>query len=183
MSDEQNVPTDTAAHSEQIFTNASMAQSKQYTDDQIYVHGLAQQYLSRIEDDADKAKFVTYSRGLIAEVETMEEGAKVTKSGKYTYKQVFDLAFQTLYPEPKTEETQETPVTPVADVPASATPPPTTRTPGDIQVDEGEEMEGYDEKLGLKNYALLRNKLRKMTKTYKNVVTNADLMQAELDKV
>lgn len=191
--EQQNVTQQEAQqHSQQMFTNTGEQQYKQYVDDQIYVTSLAQGYLNRIEKDTEKAKFVTFARGIIAEVEASKPGAKVTRSGEYTYKQVFDLAYETLFPTPKEEEK------PVAEAPATPEPvkqqsapqaPPNRRVPGDIQpVRDGDEMEGYEEMMGntpdgVQRYADLRNQLRDDTKTLKTTRDNTQLITQRLKEI
>lgn len=163
----------------QVF-NVSPQQYKEYIDDQLYVTNLIQSYLNKFDNDGDKAKFVTFSRGIVAEIEGNNPGKKVGRAGDFTYKQVFDLAVETLKPTPP-------PTTTPPVVPGNTTPPPAvpgnTRTPGDVVVEAGNEVEDYVERLGHPDaYAAARMALREKTKTLKTYVNNEGVVNQILDE-
>jgi hypothetical protein len=166
---------------QQVF--GGQANTQGYIDEQFYIRDLLRTYLDRIEGDTqeivdrERAKFVTFSRGIIGDIQAENPDAKITRSGEHTFKYVFDLAWEALYPEPaKPKEeppVEEPPVEPPVKEPTGTTPPPVRRAAGDIKpVEDGDELENYVEKLGLKQYTDLRMELRQKTKTINNSGNN-----------
>ena len=185
-------PEETVAKAGEVFGNQPNAQG--YIDNQFYIRDLMSTYLNRIVDgdqkqvDRERAKFVTFSRGIIADIQAENPQAQITRVGEYTYKGVFDLAYEALHPEPVKEpepepKIEDEPEPPTAEPKGQATAPP-RRIPGDIQpVEDGKELEGYVEKLGLKEYAEARKDFRTMTKTIKTDGSNKDWMENRLLKM
>jgi hypothetical protein len=150
--------------------------TREEMQNEFYIRDLIKTYLDRIDGQRDRDKFITFARGIIQEMQIASGNNTLGRSGEYSYRAAFDLAWEGLYgeeesSEQKTEpsETQPEEKEPVKQAEPTGTPPtPTKRVPGDIQpMQDGEEMESYTEKLGLSNYAKARNKLHKMTKTLK----------------
>ena len=176
MSTEQVTKADAQQQATQVF-NVSPQQYKEYIDDQLYVTNLIQSYLNKFDNDNDKAKFVTFSRGIVAEIEGNNPGKKVGRTGDFTYKQVFDLATDTLKPATATP--------PVVATPDGTPPvvPSNTRTPGDVVVEAGNEVEDYVERLGHPDaYAAARMALREKTKTLKTYINNENVVNEILDE-
>lgn len=173
---QQVTKADAQQQATQVF-NVSPQQYKEYIDDQLYVTNLIQSYLNKFDNDNDKAKFVTFSRGIVAEIEGNNPGKRVGRTGDFTYKQVFDLANDALKP-----ATPEPTITPPAVTPNPPAVPPTTRTPGDVVVEHGSEVEDYQERLGHPDaYAAARMALREKTKTLKTYVDNTAVINSILD--
>jgi len=145
---------------------------QQTIQNEFYIRDLIKTYLDRIEKERDRQKFVTFARGIMQEMTSANGNQPLQRSGNYSYRSVFDLAWEGLYGEDEptsTEKKEEVAAKPAPVSEPQGVPPVTARrAPGDIQpVADGQEMEDYMEKLGLANYAKARAKLHKMTKTLK----------------
>ncbi len=184
-------------NAQQVLGKEEEALTRKELQDQLYLRDLLGTYTQKIEKKRDQDRFITFARGIIQEMQEMQNGKPLDRSGDYSYRYAFDLAWEGLFGEEDKDEKEDTAKDEVEEEPkkkaepsqpASNAVPPTSqrRTPGDIEVaPDGQELESYEEKLGLANYAKARNKLHKMTKTLKT--TNAadkglaEIM-AELDK-
>ncbi len=177
MSDE--VTQDQAANATQEVTGGLTREEMQ---NEFYIRDLIKTYLDKIDNPRERDKFITFARGIIQEMQLSNNGQPLSRSGDYSYRAAFDIAWEGLFGEEestndtKTQDSKEQPkeeakkeVAPEQTASPSGVPPtPTKRSPGDIKpVEDGQEMEDYMEKLGLANYAKARNKLHKMTKTLK----------------
>ena len=170
--------------------------TREEMQNEFYVRDLIKTYLDKLDNQRDRDRYVTFARGIIQEMQLSRNGQPLGRSGEYSYRAAFDLAWEGMFgddnseakaseEEPKEEkkETKETVTETTKQAAPSGVPPtPTKRAPGDIQpADDGDEMEGYMEKLGLANYAKARNKLHKMTKTLKTTQASekglADIMK------
>ena len=165
--------------SEQPVNDLGDRLTREEMQNEFYVRDLIKTYLDRIDGQRQRDVFVSLARGIIQEMMLANNNQPLGRSGDYSYRKAFDVAWEGLFGdnEPndtKAETSQDKPKEEVTDEPvkkaeSTGVPPtPTKRTAGDIQpVQDGEEMESYVEKLGLANYAKARNKLHKMTKTLK----------------
>lgn len=193
---------------EQMFRDAGIAQTKEYVDNQIYIQNLANGYYKLIEAkypndekraEREKSKFSTFCRGIVAEVESRppdESGRPpvVSRSGKYTYKAVMDLAFNELYGDGKddttgddTTDSDEPTDKKVVKKPDPEVVPSPRRSAGDIKSTGDDEFEDYEEifpntQEGVDRYVKFRKEFTKDTKTLKGVKSNQDLLEERLAK-
>ena len=167
---------------------------KQYVDNTVYRNNVLQTYLNRItsdtqeKTDVERSKFVTFSRGIIGDILAQNPNAQLGV-GDYSWESIFSTAWEGMFGkdsvEPTTEPdgTEEGKETPVETTPAESTAPmapPSRRAPGDVQpVEEGEELEGYAEKLSLPDYHRFRMEHRRKTKTLKTDGKNIDWLSGE----
>lgn len=171
--------------------------TREEMQNEFYIRDLIKTYLDKLDNQRDRDRYVTFARGIIQEMQLANNGQPLGRSGEYSYRAAFDLAWEGMFGEPneakaseeepkeEVKEKETVTETPKQATPTGVPPTPTKRTPGDIQpVQEGDEMESYVEKLGLANYAKARQKLHKMTKTLKTTQASekglSDIMK-ELD--
>lgn len=194
MSDQETTQQEVNKAADNIAGSNPQA-TQAYIDEQLYMRDTLQSYLNKIsgkdEKDTDRQRqiFVTMSRGIISDISAANPQATITRNGEYTWRGVFDLAWEALYAseseEPGKEEPvkEEEPVTEAKETkPQGTAPTPTRRTPGDITpVADGEELEGYVEKLGLKDYAEERKLHTLATKTLSGARSNMDSLRKRIE--
>lgn len=191
MSEQEQVTQQEVNKAADNIAGVSPQATQAYIDEQLYMRDTLQSFLNKIQgkDQADTDRqrqiFVTMSRGIIGDIQAAHPNTKITRSGEYTWRGVFESAWEALYPEPKEEpnKPEEKDEPPVQEAkPQGAPPTPQRRSPGDIEpVDDGEELEGYVEKLGLEGYAKIRNAHRMDTKTLKSQRSNMDNLMSRMN--